>query len=92
MVDSVRKRLRRWHAVLFGLGLAADATGPFLMTRIAAGSGDGDSSPGGLLTPMAVTGTIALLWMAVHLSWAVVVLIRDREHEKRTFHRFSVAV
>lgn len=41
---------------------------------------------------MAVSGTIALAVMAVHLAWAVVILIRNREHEKLVFHRFSVGV
>jgi uncharacterized repeat protein (TIGR03987 family) len=41
---------------------------------------------------MAVSGTIAIALMAIHLSWAVVVLIRNREQEKQTFHRFSIAV
>lgn len=30
--------------------------------------------------------------MAVHLVWAIVVLVRDREAEKNTFHRFSLIV
>ena len=30
--------------------------------------------------------------MAVHLMWAVVVLVRNREREKLTFHTFSLAV
>ena len=30
--------------------------------------------------------------MAVHLAWAIVVLVRNRETEKNNFHRFSVIV
>ncbi len=30
--------------------------------------------------------------MAVHLVWAIVVLLRNRDHEKLVFHRFSVGV
>ena len=77
---------------MFGLGLTADATGTFLMTRIAESGQDGASGAGGLGTLMAVTGTIALALMAVHLVWAIVVLIRNNEQEKITFHRFSVIV
>ncbi|MDD0857682.1 hypothetical protein NHF46_07890 [Arthrobacter alpinus] len=41
---------------------------------------------------MAVTGAVALLLMVVHLGWAVVVLLRNREVEKRRFHKFSLLV
>lgn len=30
--------------------------------------------------------------MAIHFVWALVVLIRDREAELLTFHRFSLSV
>jgi uncharacterized repeat protein (TIGR03987 family) len=84
--------LKWWHAVFFGLGLAADATGTFLMTQIAGTRRDEGISAGGLNTLMAVSGTLALLPMAIHLTSAVVILIRNREHEKLLFHRVSVGV
>ena len=90
--ERIQGILKWWQTVFFGLGLTADATGTFLMTRIADNRRDQGSSAGGLSTLMAVSGTIALLLMAVHLIWAVVVLIRNRDHEKVTFHRFSVGV
>ncbi len=84
--------LKPWHAVLFGLGLAADATGTVLMTRIAAGRRTEGVEASGLSSVMAVSGTVAIVLMAVHLVWAVVVLLRNRERELLTFHRFSIAV
>lgn len=84
--------LKPWHAVFFGLGLIADATGTFLMTRIAAGRRTDGVEASGLSSVMAVGGTVAIVLMAVHLVWAVVVLVRDRKQEKLTFHRFSIAV
>lgn len=84
--------LKPWHAVLFGLGLAADATGTFLMTQIAAGRRTEGIEASGLSSLMAVSGTLAIALMAIHLIWALVVLIRDRDQEKLTFHRFSIAV
>jgi uncharacterized repeat protein (TIGR03987 family) len=90
--ERVQGILKPWHAVFFGLGLAADATGTYLMTRIAATRRTDGQVAGGLNTLMAVSGTLALLLMAVHLVWAVVVLVRDREQEKITFHRFSLVV
>ena len=92
MGERLRGTLQPRHAVAFGLGLLADATGTFLMTRIAGGRRDAGVAAGSLDTLMAVSGTAALLLMAVHLAWAIVVLIRNRPNELRTFHRFSLVV
>jgi uncharacterized repeat protein (TIGR03987 family) len=90
--ERIQGILKWWHVVFFGLGLAADATGTFLMTQIAGNRRDEGVAAGGLSTLMAVSGTIAILLMAVHLIWAVVVLLRNRDDEKLVFHRFSVGV
>lgn len=92
--ERISGRLRPFHAVLFGAGLAFDAGGTWLMSRIAeAGTHDSATATGGvLMSVMAVTGLIALVLMAVHFVWAVVVLVRNREEELATFHRFSVIV
>lgn len=90
--ERIQRTLKWWHAGMFALGLACDATGTFLMTRIAAdqqAAGIEQSAAGAL---MAWTGTLAIALMAVHLVWAVVVLVRGRESEKRVFHRFSLVV
>lgn len=85
--------LKPVHAALFGAGLTADASGTFVMTRIAAEGGAAQAGAAGVLTQiMAVTGALALVLMALHLAWAIVVLIRNRPEEKLTFHRFSLAV
>lgn len=62
------------------------------MTQIAGSRRDDGVNAGGLNTLMAVSGTIALALMAIYLTWAVVILVRNREHEKLMFHRFSVGV
>lgn len=41
---------------------------------------------------MAVTGTAALLLMVLHLVWAVIVPVRNREAEEKRFHKFSLVV
>jgi uncharacterized repeat protein (TIGR03987 family) len=41
---------------------------------------------------MAITGAAALLLMVLHLVWAVIVLLRNREAEKSSFHKFSLIV
>lgn len=90
--ERIQGILKPWHAVFFGLGLAADATGTLIMTQIAASRRTEGVQASGLSSVMAVSGTIAIILMAIHLIWAVVVLIRNREQEKLTFHRFSLAV
>lgn len=91
--ERIQRVLKWWHVVFFALGLAADASGTFLMTQIA-DSGQSNATGIGavLIGVMGITGTIAILLMAVHLIWAIVVLVRGREREKHTFHRFSVLV
>lgn len=86
-------RLRWGHVGLFGAGLAFDAAGTVLMTVIAADPGRAriGGTTGVLNVVMAFTGATALALMSVHFVWALAVLIRDREAERLTFHRFSLA-
>lgn len=81
--------LKARHAALFAGGLAMDASRTLIMSRIAAAH----TSPTGVLTQvMQLTGGLALVLMALHLAWAVVVLLRDRAGEREAFHRFSLLV
>ena len=81
--------LKPWHAAMFGVGLLFEATGTFLMSRIADTS-DGSSST--FNTIMIWTGGLAIALMAIHFVWACIVLVRNRESEKASFHRFSIIV
>lgn len=90
--ERAQKVLRPWHTVFFGLGLAADASGTYLMSLIASANRAAEVEQSILNQIMAVSGLIALILMAVHFAWAVIVLVRNREHEKASFHRFSVIV
>ncbi|QCP05056.1 MULTISPECIES: HsmA family protein [Brevibacterium] len=92
--EHLKKELRWSHVVLFGLGLVCDVTGTELMRRIAASGGaDFSGSTAGILTSvMAITGALALVLMAVHLIWAIVVMVRGTEQARATFHRFSLIV
>lgn len=93
--EHLRKDLTWTHVVFFGFGLVCDATGTEIMRRIAE-SGDANffsgSAAGFLSLTMALTGALALLLMAIHFVWAVIVMIRGTEEAKRTFHRFSLIV
>lgn len=90
--ERIQKTLRWWHVVFFGLGLAADTTGTLMMTAIAGERRDAGIEASAANVLMAWTGTFAILLMAVHLVWAIVVLVRGRERELHTFHRFSIIV
>ncbi|MDS1269796.1 HsmA family protein [Lipingzhangella sp. LS1_29] len=91
--ERLQRTLRWWHAGAFGLGLACDATGTFLMSRIAdARDATGEHAVSVLDRVMAISGGLALLLMAVHLVWAIVVLVRNRPRERAQFHRFSIVV
>lgn len=87
-----RGTLAWWHIGAFGVGLLCDASGSFLMARMAqSGTVSAEMNP--LLTSiMTVTGTLALGLMAVHLVWAIVTMVRGSEVAKARFHRFSVVV
>ncbi len=90
--ERLQRVLKPWHVVFFGLGLANDAFGTFVMTRIAAANQAAGLPSGILQDVMAWSGSVALAFMAVHFAWAIVVLLRNRANELAGFHRFSVGV
>ena len=86
-------QLHWWHVAAFASGLAADIGGTTVMSMIANSGGPTGVEQNPALTQiMAFTGFLALILMALHLAWAVVVMLRDRIDEKRFFHRFSILV
>jgi uncharacterized repeat protein (TIGR03987 family) len=81
--ERIQGRLKPWHLVFFFLGLICDTWGTGLMLDFA----------GGLTFDIhGVTGVIAIVLMAIHALWALVVLLRKEEKAIQNFHRFSVAV
>jgi uncharacterized repeat protein (TIGR03987 family) len=81
--ERIQGRLKPWHLVFFFLGLICDTWGTGLMMDFA----------GGLTFDIhGVTGVIAIVLMAVHAIWALVVLLRKDEKAIQNFHKFSVAV
>lgn len=91
--EKISGRLKVWHAVAFCVGLTFDATGTYVMTLIANSGGMPTGGAAGMLSSvMAITGALALLLMAAHAAWAIVVLIRRRPSELTTFHKFSLIV
>lgn len=91
--ERIRQILRWWHVVFFGLGFSSDLSGTVLMTRLSiAAPGGGAGLARTLATLMALTGSIAVALMALHLVWAIIVLLRNRDSELHRFQRFSLVV
>ena len=76
-------RLAWWNLAFFVLGLACDTIGTGMMFDFV----------GGLTFDVhGISGLVAIVLMAIHAVWALVVLLRKDERARRTFHRFSVLV
>lgn len=84
--ERVARDLKRWHVVMFWLGIACDTLATEMMFRILlAGGGVNDWSH-------TLTGAAALGLMAVHAIWATWTLWRGSEAARRGFHHYSVTV
>jgi uncharacterized repeat protein (TIGR03987 family) len=75
--------LKRWHLVVFWLGLISDTTSTTLMSEVAGGW---RPNLHGFL------GIASILLMLVHCVWATVAVIQNRKPVLESFHRFSLTV
>lgn len=90
VMGEARGKNLMWKDVYwFAAGLLCDATGTFLMSRISA-SGEKVLAPWAS-TLMAVSGTLAILLMAIHIVFAVLVLKKYPSH-RTTFHKWSLTI
>lgn len=76
--------LKKWHLIVFFIGLFFDTAGTTVMSKIATG--------GFSLNFHGITGLLAILLMLFHAIWAAVVLIKNNEDMKKSFHKFSIVV
>ena len=83
--ERLQRQLKRRHVVFFGIGFLCDITGTALMGVIAQRYDLHN-------TAHALTGTIAVMLMLIHLLWAIYTLAYGNDQSKRTFSRFSVFV
>lgn len=81
--------LKGKHVAFFALGLLFDATGTKFMAAIAA-SKPAAAEAG--LPLHQITGMAAIILMALHLIWAIYVLVKGTEQAKHNFHKFSLVV
>lgn len=83
--ERFQKKLKFWHIVFFLLGLVAGTVGTSLMEHIAELAHLHDEIH-------MVTGTIAILLMFVHASWAIWTYVTGSAKAKQHFNRFSIVV
>jgi len=82
--EKLQKTLKLWHVVVFWLGLICDTLGTTAMGEIA----------GGLIQMNfhSLTGLLAIVLMIIHAVWATLVLVKNNEKMKVSFHKFSIIV
>ncbi|WP_017416866.1 MULTISPECIES: HsmA family protein [Clostridium] len=76
--------LKKWHLVVFWCGLVFDTLGTTIMSKIA-GVGFG-------INFHSITGFFAIVLMLFHAGWATVVLKKNDDKAKMSFHKFSIIV
>jgi len=82
--EKKQGELKKWHLLVFYLGLVFDTLGTTLMSKIV--------NSGFQLNFHGVTGLLAIILMLFHALWATIVLIKDDEKAKANFHKFSIIV
>ena len=79
--DFIGRQLKRWHLIMFGLGVVTDSLGTLLMYL----------HVGYLIfTAHSIAGFLGLFLMILHFSWAYFVL--GNNNRQVVFHRFSILV
>lgn len=82
--EKIQGELKKWHLVIFWIGLLFDTIGTTLMGKIAAGGFE--------LNFHGITGLLAIILMLFHAIWATIVLVKNNQKLKNNFHKFSIAV
>lgn len=85
-VFSERKSgtLKKFHVIIFWIGLLFDTTGTTIMSII--------SNGGSLFSLHGITGALAIILMLFHAVWATIVFIRKDKEKLESFHKFSIVV
>ncbi|MEI2355396.1 HsmA family protein [Mesobacillus zeae] len=82
--EKRQQTLKKWHVSIFWIGLLFDTLGTTAMGKVA-GQGFG-------LNFHAITGMLAILLMLGHAIWTTVVLLKNDDRMKASFHKFSIIV
>lgn len=90
VIGEARRKNLLWRDVVwFGAGLVADFTGTMLMRQISQ-SGEGVLAPWAN-TLMTISGTAAIILMAIHIVFAVLVMLKYTDY-KTKFHKWSIII
>ena len=83
LAEKVQNILKRWHVVVFWLGLVFDSIGTTAMSKMV----------GGLQFNFhGVTGIFAIFLMFIHTIWATWVVQSEDIQLKVNFHKLSIIV
>jgi uncharacterized repeat protein (TIGR03987 family) len=82
--EKKQGELKKWHLIIFWIGLMFDTLGTTLMGKIAAGGFE--------LNFHGITGLLAIVLMLLHAIWATIVLVKNNVKLKTNFHKFSIVV
>lgn len=82
--EKLQGQLKKWHLVVFWIGLIFDTVGTLLMGEIATGGFEFNFH--------GITGFLAIVLMLFHAVWATVVLVKNNQEAKINFHKFSIIV
>lgn len=82
--EKIQGELKKWHLVIFWIGLVFDTTGTTLMSSIADEKFQ--------LSFHGITGLLAIALMLFHAAWATVIIVKADEKAKADFHKFSIIV
>ena len=82
--EKKQGELKKWHLVLFYLGLICDTLGTTLMGKITNSAFE--------LNFHGITGLLAIGLMLFHALWATIVLVKNNKKSKKNFHKFSIIV
>ncbi len=82
--EKFQSTLKKWHVFVFWIGLVFDTAGTTIMSKIAQG--------GFKFNFHGVTGLLAIILMLLHAIWATIVIGKNDEKMKLSFHKFSIIV
>jgi len=82
--EKIQGKLKKWHVVIFWLGLTFDTLGTTLMSLLA--------KNGFQLNIHGIMGLLAIALMILHAIWATYAINKNNEKVKTNFHKFSLMV
>lgn len=82
--EKINGELKKYHVLIFYIGLVFDTVGTTIMGNIASG--------GFKFNFHGITGLLAILLMLFHAVWATVVLFKNDEKARENFHKLSLVV